>query len=146
MRSDFLVLCLVAAGAIFAVRSWKQPSVPIAEGAQNMVATLNIPKATKEPTAQPTAPTTAEVTATVTEVSKAVKPAVKQAVEAACLPGAVQLAPGFNWANLYEKPSTSSKVLAELQSGELICWRPAKDGFLPVKYGATAGYIVDRKQ
>lgn len=143
MKSNILVLVLLAAGAILLVRNWKQPggAPPIANGAKNIIVEFDRPKV--KPTEEQVPIVKSEENPP--KIDLAVKVAASNAVKAACLPGTVQLAPGFNWANLYEKPSTGSKVLAELQAGELICWQPAKDGFLPVKYGATNGFIVDRK-
>lgn len=59
-------------------------------------------------------------------------------------PGVIQLAPGYAYANIYESPSTSSKVLAQLGEGSKICILGEGQYFYRVQYGQIVGYIVRR--
>ncbi len=59
-------------------------------------------------------------------------------------PGVIQLAPGYNWANIYQAPQTTSKILGRLNNGSKICIHGVSGQFLKVQSGKTVGFIVRR--
>ena len=58
--------------------------------------------------------------------------------------GVIQLAPGYNWANIYRSASTGSQVLGRLSNGSKVCVHGTAGNFLKIQSGKTVGFIVRR--
>lgn len=59
-------------------------------------------------------------------------------------PGGIQLAPGYNYANVYAIASVKSAVLTQLGNGEKFCILGTGTHFHKVQVGSIVGYIVRR--
>jgi hypothetical protein len=67
------------------------------------------------------------------------------AISAQCnRPGVIQLAPGYNYANVYASASAKSAVLTQLGDGDKFCILGTGTYFHKVQVGSIVGFIARR--